>query len=307
MSGYVPGYLYSNPPTAGGSSDQSLYTITVNGITVVTTSGVQQVYPLIVSPTAQHAGRWWVNGDVSNINGVDYTYNDPNNYLRDEIADAFISLFNRFPEPGGTEFYVDAWLNRGGSANGSVYNMVSANAGTESAVVASNPYQIPYTYFAPQYGCTDPAATNYQAPAPFYQRLFTTNPVILTGGACTYPLPTASLSASPTQILRGNSSTLTWSTSNSTSVSIDNGIGAVAGSGSISVSPTQTTTYTITASSAYGTVTSPATVTIANSIYVKDSTVWKKANSIYVKDAGSWKLCNSAYIKQGGVWKQFLG
>ena len=53
--------------------------------------------------------------------------------------------------------------------------------------------------------------------------------------------------ASPSNILPGGSSTLSWSTTNATSVSIDQGIGAVAADGSTSVSPAATTTYTLTA------------------------------------------------------------
>lgn len=74
--------------------------------------------------------------------------------------------------------------------------------------------------------------------------------------------PTAKLTAAPTSITVGNSSTLTWSTTNATSVSIDNGIGTVADSGSTTVSPATTTTYTLTATGSGGTVTATATVTV---------------------------------------------
>jgi hypothetical protein len=57
------------------------------------------------------------------------------------------------------------------------------------------------------------------------------------------PLPTVSLSADPTSIIEGDSTTLTWTSENADSVSIDNGIGEVAASGTESVSPTETTTY----------------------------------------------------------------
>ncbi len=78
--------------------------------------------------------------------------------------------------------------------------------------------------------------------------------------------PTAKLTAAPTSITVGNSSTLTWSTTNATSVSIDNGIGTVAASGSTTVSPTTTTTYTLTATGSSGTVTATATVTVQSSM-----------------------------------------
>lgn len=58
-------------------------------------------------------------------------------------------------------------------------------------------------------------------------------------------------SASPTSILNGNSSTLSWSVSNASSVVIS-GIGAVGTSGSYVVSPTTTTAYTLTATNPAG-------------------------------------------------------
>lgn len=76
----------------------------------------------------------------------------------------------------------------------------------------------------------------------------------------------ANLSASPTSISSGGSSTLTWSTTNATSASINNGVGAVTpvAGGSVSVSPTTTTTYTLTAANASGSTTSQATVTVSS-------------------------------------------
>ena len=73
--------------------------------------------------------------------------------------------------------------------------------------------------------------------------------------------PTATLTASPDTVDKGQSSTLTWQTSNATDVSIE-GIGAVQPSGSQSVSPTDSTTYTLTAKGAGGTQTATARVTV---------------------------------------------
>jgi peptidoglycan-associated lipoprotein len=73
--------------------------------------------------------------------------------------------------------------------------------------------------------------------------------------------PTASLTASPETIDKGQSSTLTWKTENATDVSID-GIGAVQPSGSQSVSPTESTTYTLSAKGPGGTQTATARVTL---------------------------------------------
>ncbi len=72
---------------------------------------------------------------------------------------------------------------------------------------------------------------------------------------------TASLTASPDTIDKGQSSTLTWQTTNATDVSIE-GIGAVQPSGSQQVSPVDSTTYTLSAKGAGGTQTATARVTV---------------------------------------------
>jgi len=69
--------------------------------------------------------------------------------------------------------------------------------------------------------------------------------------------------ATPTNILSGESATLSWSTDGATEVSIS-GIGRVDTSGSRTVSPTSTTTYTLTARGADGRqVTAPVVVTVS--------------------------------------------
>lgn len=73
--------------------------------------------------------------------------------------------------------------------------------------------------------------------------------------------PTASLTASPETINKGQSSTLTWQTTNATDVTIE-GIGAVQPNGSQQVSPTDSTTYTLTAKGAGGSQTATARVTV---------------------------------------------
>ena len=58
--------------------------------------------------------------------------------------------------------------------------------------------------------------------------------------------PTASLTADPNTVDKGQSVTLTWQTTNATDVSID-GIGAVQANGSQQVTPSDSTTYRLTA------------------------------------------------------------
>lgn len=74
--------------------------------------------------------------------------------------------------------------------------------------------------------------------------------------------PTATLTAEPSRIERGQSVNLSWTTTNANDVSINNGIGTVPATGTRSVSPSDTTTYTLTASGPNGSTTATATVTL---------------------------------------------
>ncbi len=74
------------------------------------------------------------------------------------------------------------------------------------------------------------------------------------------------LTASPTSITPGGSSTLSWVSSGATSVTISGITGTQATSGSVSVTPASTTNYTATATDGSGnTATSTATVTVVTS------------------------------------------
>jgi hypothetical protein len=74
------------------------------------------------------------------------------------------------------------------------------------------------------------------------------------------PMPTALLTAMPTTIQSGQSTTLQWATSNATTITLDGS--AVNANGSRVMSPTATTTYTLVATNATGSVQSMATVTV---------------------------------------------
>jgi peptidoglycan/xylan/chitin deacetylase (PgdA/CDA1 family) len=98
----------------------------------------------------------------------------------------------------------------------------------------------------------------------------TIDDVSLTVGAGTPPppsppgTPTVSLSANPTSITSGQSSTLTWSSTNATSCTASGAwSGARELSGSVSVSPTATATYTLACTGAGGTTSQSTTVTVS--------------------------------------------
>lgn len=75
------------------------------------------------------------------------------------------------------------------------------------------------------------------------------------------PAPTASLSANPNTLNKGEATTLTWQTTNATDVSID-GIGTVETNGSRQVTPADSTTYHLVAKGAGGTQDATARVTV---------------------------------------------
>jgi len=74
--------------------------------------------------------------------------------------------------------------------------------------------------------------------------------------------PTASLTANPSTIQKGQSTTLTWETQNATDVNIE-GVGPVQPSGSQSVTPQDSTTYRLTAKGPGGTQEATARVTVS--------------------------------------------
>ncbi len=76
------------------------------------------------------------------------------------------------------------------------------------------------------------------------------------------PAPTASISASPSTVVIGSSSTLTWSSTNATSCTGTNFSTGNATSGSVAVSPASNTTYSVSCTGAGGTANNSATVTV---------------------------------------------
>jgi peptidoglycan-associated lipoprotein len=77
------------------------------------------------------------------------------------------------------------------------------------------------------------------------------------------PAPTVTLQASPADITRGASATLTWSSSNATQLTLSPGLGTVTAQGSQQVGPSQSTTYTITAMGTGGRAEASARVTVS--------------------------------------------
>jgi peptidoglycan-associated lipoprotein len=75
--------------------------------------------------------------------------------------------------------------------------------------------------------------------------------------------PTVTITADPTAINKGDSTTLHWSSTNATQLTIAPDVGAVAPEGSTKVSPTDSVTYTVTASGPGGSADSSVRITVA--------------------------------------------
>jgi len=215
MSGYVPGFLvpYQKNPNLWVNDGGETSAVTINGIACrVPNAAVQNPnfdptkplsYPSnqwFIS-TGNVGGGWWIPGDVTNVHGVNYTTSDSNNSYRDEISNAYISLFGRFPGGFSVENYLYLWLyNVGGRyLNGvgpfnSIIDMIAygGQQSGETTLVATNPYDISFTYYNPQIGCTDSsnASINAKTPALGYSSPITYNtsgPITIVYGLPTYP------------------------------------------------------------------------------------------------------------------------
>src|ERR1700737_5564061 len=77
------------------------------------------------------------------------------------------------------------------------------------------------------------------------------------------PQPTVTLSADPTSITKGSSSTLSWTSTNATQLTIAPDVGTVNAEGSTKVTPSDSTMYTITASGPGGSANATARVTVS--------------------------------------------
>jgi len=105
---------------------------------------------------------------------------------------------------------------------------------------------------------------------------------------------------SPSQILYGESSMLSWSVSNALKVVIDYGIGTVGQTGVKEVSPSEPTTYTLTAYSEDDSVTrSTKLVVIPRAIIIIQRTKWQSD----IEDRNNNRLWGCGYL----VWLENIG
>ena len=130
--------------------------------------------------------------------------------------------------------------------------------------------------------------------------------VTVGGAPATGALPVInSLTASPTSITVGDSSTISWDVDNANTVSISHGVGQnLGGIDSESVSPTVTTTYTLTATNPTGNATATVTVTVGGTAtglpvinsFTANSTIVPVGSCVKL----SWKVSNATTVTISG-------
>lgn len=205
-------------------------------------------------------GSIWIIQPVLTINGTSYTYNTVSPYISQ------LQWLQSMGATGGcgasrtineciTQFqHAMPWSLSSWSTTG------CGSWATQPVLIIDGSY---YTYGTPDpyisqlqwlqsIGASGPLSTmisQLQSVIPEFQRVWTVN---------------VNLSASPTSINAGQSSTLSWSTSNATSCSASGGwSGGKSTSGSQTVSPASTSTYNLSCSNSCQSASSSTTVTVA--------------------------------------------
>ena len=138
---------------------------------------------------------------------------------------------------GSDSYYWVADVPSSGGAWGSVSGQITAPSGAVSMTVLHLIQKVGYLEI------DNMSVTSGTTPPP------PTKPVI------------SSFAANPTNVVQGNSSTLSWSVTGATLLSIDQGVGVVTGT-SKNVAPTATTTYTLSAGNSAGTTTATVVVDV---------------------------------------------
>ncbi len=98
--------------------------------------------------------------------------------------------------------------------------------------------------------------------------------------------PTVTLSADPSSVNKGGSSTLSWTSTNATQLTIAPEVGTVNAEGSTKVTPADSTSYTITASGPGGSANASARVTVNTPPPPVEKAPEPDINELFLRDVG---------------------
>jgi len=188
-----------------------------------------------------------------------------------DYTDGLCSIEPPPPSPSSLTLIKTVINDDGGTATVSDFDLFVNNANIPSGVAVTIPsgsYTVSETnipgYSAGSWGGDCDSSGNVSLSPGQHKTCTITNndiPIVIP------PTPTCSMFASPSSILQGQSSTLSWTSENILAVLINNGIGTVPTSGSRVVFPTVTTTYTGTFFITVG-VSPPANITCSATVTV---------------------------------------
>ena len=212
-----------------------------NNIFMTTSTGSIMMAPAGSPGSVFQHNDYWTGGGSLNINWAGSNYATVSAW---SAASGQESIQKLSVDP--------SLMSPGGGVNG--YKLLAGSPMIDAGATVTLPSGFAYSAPAQDYyGGTIPVGAAYDIGANEY------------AGSVAPPQPVInSFTASPTTMVGGASSVLSWSTSNSTSVTISPNLGAVSSTGSVSVTPSSTTTYTLTATNSAGTVTGSVAITVTS-------------------------------------------
>lgn len=215
-------------------------------------------------------GSFYINGNTSNCTsqtlwfpgqGRSIDYNDGK---RSNISNIYLSLFGRYGEQGGVEFWLVDY-DQNNRSYSYMYNLIRSSAsGYDRTALNGSKHVMIGTGTCPPpvvYGCRDPQADNY-------------NPSATADSTCTYSLASVSLTRTPASLILedGGTYTLTWNISSKSTIYsrqlyLNGGLNRnlSSNSGSLTLSPSTGTdlTYQLRVTNKAGTAYSAnATITV---------------------------------------------
>lgn len=218
-------------------------------------------------------GHWQLAAPVAVTAGATYTFNDwYNSGVATEIDIAYTNS-------GGTVSYY--WLADVPSSGGA-WKSFSVTFTVPSGMTKANPFHLI-----------------------FNKGTLTVDDLSLVSGSSAPSAPTLNLSASPTTITTGQSSTLTWASTNADTCAASGGwTGSQAVSGTQAVTPASTATYGLTCIGAGGSILQQTTVTVSGTPPVPTVTIAASPASITTGATSTlaWSSTNATSCTASNGW-----